>query len=358
MTRSPEVNATGASQGGALGALALVGVIVLVEYGARHLLAPALPVLATPHVDDMAVTGAAYVALSLVVARAVGARAANGVLSAVAQAAGAWQAWVGGILALVSALLFGLVDHFAWGGVTLPSFSLPASTTTLAANARWLEPASMLLVNGLVVPVAEEWLWRGVVQPRFVSRMGLGAGIAVTAILFSAKHAVVDASLGRALAITCGGAVLGWVAHKATWRASALSHVMMNTVATFGVIVYGLVQRSEACPVPQPALSPELQQATDRLVALIDTRDVAEVRSLFTPAFLAAVTEPKTLSVLESVHAKQGKCRLRCIVSLDGPYKATELLACERGTEWMQLELESAPPHRIDAALTRPAVVP
>ena len=340
-----------------MGALALVFVIIVVEYAARHLLAPALPVLATPRVDDMVVTGTAYIVLSLVVMRVVGAQPGS-VLGAVKKALGAWQAWVGAAVALLSAVLVGLVDHALWGSVTLPSFSLPASTTTLAAGARWLEPASMMLVNGLVVPIAEEWLWRGVVQPRLVSRMGVAAGIALTAVLFSAKHAVIDASMGRMLAITCGGVILGWVAHKATWRASALSHIIMNSVATAGVIIYGLFQSTQACAVPQPTPSPELQQATDRIVALIDTRDRTEIEVLFTPGFIASVTEAETVRVLQSVHDSQGKCRFRCVVSLDGPQGATELLACDRGTEWMRVNVESAPPHRVSGLLLHPALVP
>ncbi len=340
-----------------MGALALVLLIVAVEYAARHLLAPVLPVLSTPRVDDMAVTGAAYVALSLAVMRAVAARPV-GVVQAVTRAASTWQAWVGGAVALLLALLVGLLDHVLWGAVTLPSFSLPESTTIFAAGARWLEPVSMMVVNGLVVPVAEEWLWRGVVQPRLVSRLGVVAGIALTSVLFSAKHALVDASMGRMLAITALGGVLGVVAHQTTWRASALSHVLMNSVATAGVLLVGLVQSTQACAAPQPQLPPEVQQATDRVVALIDTRDRVEVEALFTPDFLASVTEDETVRVLESVHTGEGQCHLRCVVSLDGAYGATELLTCDRGTEWMRVVVEDASPYRVRGLLMHPALVP
>jgi len=178
------------------------------------------------------------------------------------------------------------------------------------------------------------------------------------AVLFSAKHAVIDASMGRMLAITVLGVVLGLVAHKATWRASALSHIVMNSVATAGVIIYGLFQSTQVCAVPQPTPSPELQQATDRIVALIDTRDRTEIEALFTPAFITSVTEDESVRVLESVHTMEGKCRFRCVVSLDGSRGATELLACDHGTEWMRVHLEEGPPHRVDGILMHPALVP
>jgi membrane protease YdiL (CAAX protease family) len=47
------------------------------------------------------------------------------------------------------------------------------------------------------VPLAEERLWRGLIQPRMVTRMGFVPGLLLTALLFSLKHAIIDASFGR-----------------------------------------------------------------------------------------------------------------------------------------------------------------
>jgi membrane protease YdiL (CAAX protease family) len=99
---------------------------------------------------------------------------------------------------------------------------------------------SLLLVNGVVIPLAEERLWRGLIMPRLCTVLGLAPGLLLVSILFSLKHVIVDASLGRLLAITVGGLVLGVVAYLADrsgrgasgWRASAVSHMVGNIVAT------------------------------------------------------------------------------------------------------------------------------
>ncbi len=37
---------------------------------------------------------------------------------------------------------------------------------------------------------------------------------------------------------------------------------------------------------------------------------------------------------------------------------ATELLTCDRGTEWMQVVVEDATPHRVRGLLMHPVLVP
>jgi membrane protease YdiL (CAAX protease family) len=140
------------------------------------------------------------------------------------------------------------LDARLWGPVTLPSYTAPrADAALLTEAARPLGIAALLLVNGLVIPLAEERLWRGAIQPRLVAACGLLPGLLATAVLFSLKHAIVDASLGRLIAITAGGLVLGVVAHRAAgpglgrsgWPTSAVSHAVGNTVATCLAIAAG-----------------------------------------------------------------------------------------------------------------------
>jgi membrane protease YdiL (CAAX protease family) len=325
-------------------ALSLVLAIVAVEYVARHVIAPLLPVLAAPRVNDMLVSGVAYLALSLVVAKLVGAGGPVAAMRGVLGAAGRWEAWMGGLLGLLT-LLIGLVDRWLLEKVRLPSFDLVPHTTTFAAHAWWLVPASMLLVNGLVIPVAEEWLWRGVVQPRLVTRWGAPLGIGVTAVLFSVKHAIVDASLGRLLMIIAGGVILGWVARRATWKASALSHVMMNTVATVLALAVELVKPT--CMSPEPTLPPVFQRATDRVLALIDAPNSKEVADLFAPAFLKHFTVPTLVEFFEGVHSRAGHCAWQCTTSL-GYRRVSGLVACDKRKEHVTLQVEEDPPYRIN----------
>jgi membrane protease YdiL (CAAX protease family) len=329
----------------------LAAVIVVVEYVARHVVAPALPVLASPLVDDMVVTGAAYVALSLAVARVLGASPPAKALRGFVVAMTRWQGWVGIAAALAALVLGSFFDRGLWGGVHLPSFQLPPSAVFFGAGLTWLGPVSLLVVNGVVVPVAEEWLWRGAVQPRFVSALGVRAGIAVTAVLFSVKHAMVDASLGRLAAIVGAGLVLGWVARRASWQASAISHIGMNTMATTAVLAtQWLVPTCAATP---PALSPELQRGVDTAVTLVNDPDPAAIDASLVPAF----SRPEMKDFFAKVQTTSGRCRWQCATETPGPRQVTGILSCEKVSDVMTVGVEAAAPHRIDYLLIRPTLV-
>jgi membrane protease YdiL (CAAX protease family) len=103
-----------------------------------------------------------------------------------------------------------------------------------------LKVASLVLVNGLFVPVAEEFLWRGVVQVRLIRILPVPIAIGLTALLFSLKHVLVDASLGRFLALTAFGVICGMVAQRSTWHRSAALHIVMNTAATVIGLIFGV----------------------------------------------------------------------------------------------------------------------
>lgn len=100
-----------------------------------------------------------------------------------------------------------------------------------------LTAIALLLVNGLVVPAAEEVAFRGVLQPAFVRRFGAVAGICATAALFSAKHVVVDASLGRLFTLFAVGVALGVVRHRLGLSAALGAHMAANVLATTGALL-------------------------------------------------------------------------------------------------------------------------
>jgi UDP-N-acetylmuramyl pentapeptide phosphotransferase/UDP-N-acetylglucosamine-1-phosphate transferase len=78
--------------------------------------------------------------------------------------------------------------------------------------------------------------------------VGVVPGLLVTAVLFSLKHAVVDASLGRLLALSVGGLALGVVALRASsnadgrggWQTSTVSHAVANIATTSLALAAGL----------------------------------------------------------------------------------------------------------------------
>jgi membrane protease YdiL (CAAX protease family) len=245
-------------------ALGLAALIVLAEYLARRILAPTMPSIGAPPVNsdslpvgapvvnDMVAAALIYVLLVTLVAVRHGrpTAALGAALRGIAVQARTWLPWAGGVLFLVAVVVVMPLDARLWGDVRLPSFTVPPSTTVLFAGAATpLAIMSLLIVNGVVIPLAEERLWRGLIQPGLRVAWGVIPALLVTAVLFSLKHAIVDASLGRLLALTVGGLVLGLVAYRAGrsdggrsgWEASAVSHMVGNLVATSLALAAGAI---------------------------------------------------------------------------------------------------------------------
>lgn len=329
-------------------ALGLAAVTLAVEYASRRVAAPALPVLASPSVNDMLASGAAYIALSVLLVIVF--REAWSLPGGPVSLLGRRQPWMGAIAALAAAPL-AMVDRALWGSVRVPSYSSEPNETVLLAGVVWLAPVVLVAVNGVVIPIAEEWIWRGLVQPRLVGALGAVAGIGLTAVLFSFKHAVVDASLGRLSFIVAGGVVLGLVARSTSWQGSAISHVVMNTVATVLVLL-----AQPRCLSPQPELTPEVRSAVDGTVALLADPGEKPLEPLFTPDYLAHF--PDTARFLADVRASAGRCTWRCAVQVDGPRKVTGLLACEKRPRKVTIGVEKGPPHRVNLLSIQPADEP
>lgn len=224
-------------------AFGLVAVIVMTEYLARHFVIFWLPVLGTLRVNDMLVSGTGYLVLVWLT------------VSSEKRTFGALRRTMGEIWSFIhnrhgqmaAALATGmgwltLLDQFLWGGIDLPVVPHPwqSDITLFAPVGLLLAGASLLLVNGVVVPCAEEWLWRGIIQPRLTGSLRFPLGLLITSVLFSLKHVIIDASLGRLLTLTGFGIVMGVVAWRQGWRAAALAHALANTIATIlGLILTG-----------------------------------------------------------------------------------------------------------------------
>ncbi len=223
-------------------ALAVVGLVIGGEYFFRHYVLFWFPTIGTLVVNDMLVLLLVYFLLTVGLGlfmhvnwrqelAEVGQSLREGLTR--------WDFtfWV---LALSLGVYFlSMVDRFLWSSIELPMIVSPFrnSTVWLAAQAPLLKVAALILVNGLCVPIAEEYLWRGVVQVRLIRILPVPLAIGLTAVLFSLKHVLVDASLGRFLALVAFGVICGVVAQRSTWKRSAALHMVINTLAT----VMGLV---------------------------------------------------------------------------------------------------------------------
>jgi len=143
----------------------------------------------------------------------------------------------------------GAVTTLAVQGVGLLVASLTGTDATVAAFGFLLTDleagvwvlALFAFAHGIVAPMTEELAWRGVVQSALVEAWEPAMGIAVTAMLFTAKHAVLDASLARVPTVLVLAAALGLVRHRWGTTASTVVHAVVNLASVVGlaVLVYG-----------------------------------------------------------------------------------------------------------------------
>jgi len=227
-------------------ALAIVILILATEYFFRHYFLFWLPVLGTMRVNDM---------LSLLIAYSllVGTfgfltvvdwkKEWSGLLHSAYDCVTSWS-YTPWIIAL--ALNIGIVsmlDRLLFFNITLPMFESAYHNLTiwLLGLAPIMKVVSLIVVNGLCIPIAEEFLWRGLVQPRLVRILSLPLGIGTTAILFSLKHVIVDGNFGRFLMVIGFGIICGILAHRKGWNASAAIHILINTVSSIMALALGAV---------------------------------------------------------------------------------------------------------------------
>jgi len=96
-----------------------------------------------------------------------------------------------------------------------------------------------------LVPVLEEWFWRGYVQRRLHASFSAPTAIIAAALMFTLSHSQyhqLDAYHGATiLAVFCSALVLGWLYHvTASLWPPILMHALLN-VPTQGAWTYGVV---------------------------------------------------------------------------------------------------------------------
>ncbi len=230
----------------ACAAFVLVGLIVGTEYICRHYLMFWLPTIGNFRVNDMLSLVFAYTVLAGGLGLLIGVDWIEE-LAGVGQAlrdcvtSSRYTGWI--IAAALSLALFPILDRLVSARMHLPMLTSSArnSTVWLPTFAPVLKATSLIFVNGLCVPVAEEFLWRGFVQSRLARATSVPIAIGVTAVCFSLKHALVDASFGRFLTIAALGIIFGIFAHRKSWRASAALHLVINTISSITALVLGLI---------------------------------------------------------------------------------------------------------------------
>lgn len=138
----------------------------------------------------------------------------------------------GGLLLIIVGDVTQPVDLFLFPGGTKRG----ADLLRMLREAGILAAALLLPLNGVLGPVLEEFAWRGYVQTRLIEGLGVRNGLALTAVLFAAKHVVVDLSAFRLTSLLVFSFAVGLIRIRWGTTATTIAHVVLNLVATsFGI---------------------------------------------------------------------------------------------------------------------------
>jgi membrane protease YdiL (CAAX protease family) len=226
-------------------AVAVVITTVLGEYFFRHYVLFWLPIVGDLRVNDMISLFLAYSLLMVIWGLIIRTNWHHELLELGHALRGLIMTWdyVPWLLFLILGLIvLPILDRLFWSSLTLPMLisSYRNSAVWFMSQAPPLRAAALILVNGLYVPVAEEYLWRGLAQVHLRRLFSPPLAIGITSLLFSLKHVLVDASFGRFLTLVAFGAICGIVAERKSWKSSAAIHLFVNTTTTIMGLVLGL----------------------------------------------------------------------------------------------------------------------
>ncbi len=227
-------------------AAGMASVILACEYVFRHYVLFWMPTVGSLRVNDMLALAMAYSLLTITcgsLAHVDWRRELRDLGQALREFSTQWTytPWLLGMM--LGLVVLPAVDQRLWAGLRIPMWvsSYRNADLWFPQAAPALEVLTLLAVNGILVPIAEEYLWRGLIQAR-LSRVLPGAvAIGTTAIFFSLKHVAVDASWGRFLTLVAFGSICGIVAQRHTWRSSAALHMAVNTASTAVALALGKI---------------------------------------------------------------------------------------------------------------------
>ncbi len=226
--------------------LGVMALVIATEYFFRHYVLFWLPVVGSYQVNDMISLLLAYLILLAVLGWGLKIDwrdELRGIWQALRDLATQWTylKWI--LLMVICLTLLPILDKIVWAKLSIPMLLNPYRNPTvwLGGIAGILKVISLILVNGVFVPIAEEFLWRGQAQVHLLRIFPSGLAIGVTAVLFSFKHVLVDASFGRFLALIAFGVITGVIAAQKSWHNSAALHIFINTVATIAGLFYGVL---------------------------------------------------------------------------------------------------------------------
>lgn len=146
---------------------------------------------------------------------------------------------IGSVVGLVLfALTFFLTRQLDAGLFGALATSATAQLENMITNSpeMWLR-AAYIGVFGLLIPITEEWVWRGVVQSGLTKGMGQVTGFIVTALAYVLKYLLVSLSIVNLTTLLLVALVLGLVRARAGTAASTVTHIVTNLLTAVILIL-------------------------------------------------------------------------------------------------------------------------
>lgn len=121
------------------------------------------------------------------------------------------------------------------------SASVGAAVVESASETLWLA-VGFFIANGMIVPIAEELAWRGVIQTSLMNAYGVSIGVILTTLAFALKHLVVDAAtpLLRVVSLLLLAFLLCGLRAKYGTASSTVAHLVVNSISSAVVVFAAL----------------------------------------------------------------------------------------------------------------------
>ena len=116
----------------------------------------------------------------------------------------------------------------------MPVEAHPLLQTVSRAPAAWTT-AVALFQAGVLAPVSEEFMYRGVLLKSLSLEAGVGRALVISSLVFAFVHVATEPQ--ALLPLICLGLVLGYIAHRTgSLLAPMVTHSLFNTVMILGAI--------------------------------------------------------------------------------------------------------------------------
>jgi membrane protease YdiL (CAAX protease family) len=145
---------------------------------------------------------------------------------------------IGGVVGLILfALTFFLTRQLDMGLFSGIATDAAARLDSAIANADMVSRLAYVGIVGLLVPITEEWVWRGIVQTGLTKGMGRVTGVIITALAFVLKYILISLSIGNLVTLLVVAIVLGLVRARAGTAASTMTSIVTHLLTAVILIV-------------------------------------------------------------------------------------------------------------------------